>query len=245
MNKIIFSFLLCFSFIGLQAKDFPKQANPQKLVNDYSGTLNADELNALEAKLEAYEDSTSTQIAIVIENSLEGEDEFDYSQRLAENWQIGRKGKNNGLLIYIAIEDRKIRIQNGSGLEGSITDALSKRIIEEVIKPNFKKRNYYAGLNDATDFIMRAAAGEFINDEPMGNQQGPPPMGFVIVLILFFLFIIFFGKGGRGGRGGMFMAGPMIGTFGGGGFSSGGGGGSSFGGFGGGSFGGGGAGGSW
>ncbi len=246
MNKLIYSFLLCFSFLGLQAKDFPKQANPPKLVNDYSGTLNADDLNALEAKLEAYEDSTSTQIAIVIENSLEGEDEFDYSQRLAENWQIGRKGKNNGLLIYIAIEDRKIRIQNGYGLEGSITDALSKRIIEEVIKPNFKKRNYYTGLDEATNYIMRAAAGEFINDEAMGNQQGPPPMGFVIVLILFFLFIIFFGKGGRGGRGGMLMGAPFIGTFGGGGFSSGGSdSGSSFGGFGGGSFGGGGAGGSW
>ncbi len=245
MNKLIYSFLLCFSFLGLHAKDFPKQANPPKLVNDYADALNAEQIQALEAKLEGYFDSTSTQIAIVIENSLEGEDDFDYSQRLAENWQIGMKGKNNGLLIYVAIEDRKIRIQTGYGLEGVITDALSKRIIEEVIKPNFKNHDYYTGLDEASNYLMRAAAGEFINDELMGKQQEPPPAWFMVVLLIFFLAIILFGKGGKGRRGGM-MGGPFIGTFGGGGFSSGGSdSGSSFGGFGGGSFGGGGAGGSW
>ncbi|OYU96800.1 MAG: methanol dehydrogenase [Bacteroidetes bacterium B1(2017)] len=254
MNKLLSFFVLFFSLVAVQAKDLPSKPNPPRLVNDYVGALSAEQQSALEAKLLAYSDSTSTQIAIVIENSLEGEDDFDYSQRLAESWQIGMKGKNNGLLIYIALADRKVRIQNGYGMEGTITDALSKRIIEENIKPNFKQQNYYQGLEEATDIIMRAASGEYINENPRGKGGKQPPSAIlIIIIILVFLFIIFFGKGGRGGRGGMFYGpGPFIGTFGGGGFSGGGGfggggssGGGSFGGFGGGSFGGGGAGGSW
>lgn len=246
MNRIAgILLLLCLSFATF-AKDFPAKPNPPRLVNDFVGVLNEQEKAALESKLLAYSDSTSTQIAIVIENSLEGEDDFDYSQRLAENWKIGTKGKNNGLLIYVAIGDRKIRIQNGYGMEATITDALSKRIIEENIKPNFKQKQYFLGLDEATDIIMRAASGEYINDNPRGQKgKGSSPLKILLIIIVVVLFLVFSGKGG--GRGGRFYgATPFMGTFGGGGFSSGGGsGGGSFGGFGGGSFGGGGAGGSW
>lgn len=247
MNRIAgILLLLCLSFATF-AKDFPAKPNPPRLVNDFVGVLNEQEKATIESKLSAYSDSTSTQITIVIENSLEGEDDFDYSQRLAENWQIGIKGKNNGLLIYIAIGDRKTRIQNGYGMEATITDALSKRIIEENITPNFKQKKYFLGLDEATNIIMRAASGEYINDNPRGQKgKGPSPLKILLIIIVVVLFLVFSGKGG-GGRGGRFYgATPFMGTFGGGGFSSGGGsGGGSFGGFGGGSFGGGGAGGSW
>jgi uncharacterized protein len=251
MNKL-FSLIL-FSLLSFAsiAKEIPSQPNPPRLVNDFAGVLNQNEVASLESKLLAYSDSTSTQISIVIENSLEGDDDFDYSHRLAENWGIGTKGKNNGLLIYVAVKDRKIRIQTGYGMEGTITDALSKRIIEENIKPNFRQNNYYLGLDEATSILMRAAAGEYINDAPRKkSKKSPPPFLVLIVIIVIILIIITSNKGG-GGRGrGLHGPGPFFGTFGGGGFSSGGfGGGSSggggFGGFGGGSFGGGGAGGSW
>jgi uncharacterized protein len=247
MTKKIISFLLFFWVsLALIAKEIPAKPNPPRLVNDYVNVLDAGQQEALEAKLKAYSDSTSTQIAIVIEQSLEGDDDFDYSQRLAEGWQIGMAGKNNGLLIYVAIGDRKIRIQNGYGLEATITDAFSRRLIEEVIKPNFKQQAYYEGLDQATTFIIQKASGEFVNDD-FGNGSGEDSFIPYLIIISFIILMFFLSsRGGKGGRGLHHGPSPFMGTFGSGGYSGGGGGGgSSFGGFGGGSFGGGGAGGSW
>ena len=253
--KMIKKILIIFALLGaalVQAKEFPAKPNPPRLVNDFANVLSAEQISILESKLKIYSDSTSTQIAIVTEQSLEGEDPFDYSRRLAENWQIGMAGKNNGLLIYAAIGDRKIRIQNGYGMEATITDAISKRIIEEIIKPNFREQQYFEGFNEATDYIIRAAAGEFVNETPRkGRHKSTSPTMVIIIIILFILFAIFYNKGGRGGRRFNHGGSPFFGTFGSGGFSGGGGfgggssGGGGFGGFGGGSFGGGGAGGSW
>ena len=238
--------LIFFLFIGYAsiAKEIPTSPNPPKLVNDYAGVLNGEQIDYLESKLKAYNDSTSTQVAIVIENSLEGDDIFDYCQRLATEWGIGVKDRNNGVLIYVAISDRKMRIHVGYGMEATITDALTKRIISQVMKPEFKQGNYYAGLDQATDYIFRAAAGEFINDLPNEKSDKMPPLAVIIIILIIILAIIFSNKGGRGNRGfGGGMPGPFFGSFGSGGFS--GGGDSGFGGFGGGSFGGGGSSGSW
>jgi uncharacterized protein len=244
MTKKIISFLLFFWVsLALIAKEIPAKPNPPRLVNDYVNVLDAGQQEALEAKLKAYSDSTSTQIAIVIEQSLEGDDDFDYSQRLAEGWQIGMAGKNNGLLIYVAIGDRKIRIQNGYGLEATITDAFSRRLIEEVIKPNFKQQAYYEGLDQATTFIIQKASGEFVNDD-FGNGSGEDSFIPYLIIISFIILMFFLSsRGGKGGRGLHHGPSPFMGTFGSSGYS--GGSSSSFGGFGGGSFGGGGAGGSW
>lgn len=242
-KKIISLFLVSWICLSAFAKEIPAKPNPPRLVNDYVNVLDAGQQEALEAKLKAYSDSTSTQIAIVIEQSLEGDDDFDYSQRLAEGWQIGMAGKNNGLLIYVAIGDRKIRIQNGYGLEATITDAFSRRLIEEVIKPNFKQQAYYEGLDQATTFIIQKASGEFVNDD-FGNGSGEDSF-IPYLIIISFIIVMFFlsSRGGKGGRGLHHGPSPFMGTFGSSGYS--GGSSSSFGGFGGGSFGGGGAGGSW
>lgn len=243
VNLLLLSIL--FAVLGI-AKEIPTAPNPPRLVNDYTNTLSAEEKNALERKLVAYFDSTSTQIAIVIENSLEGDDLFDYCQRLATSWGIGEKGKNNGLLVYVALGDRKIRIHTGYGMEATITDALSKRIIEQQIKPNFKAGAYYTGLDEATDILIKAASGEYVNDRKDKPLSGFPSI--LKILFVIIILIILFSKfgGGRGRRGSGF-GGPVFwgGTFGSGGFSSGGGGGGGFGGFGGGGFGGGGSSGSW
>ncbi|MBK8565585.1 MAG: TPM domain-containing protein [Saprospiraceae bacterium] len=254
--KILLPILLLMPHF-VAAKEVPPAPNPPKLVNDYVGILSGGEVQALEQKLVAYDDSTSTQIAIVIEQSLEGDDVFDYSHRLAEAWGIGRQGKNNGILIYIAIGDRKLRIQTGYGAEGFLPDAMSKRIIEQIITPNFRQQNYYQGLDQATGAIIQLGNGEYLN-ENVGNEGGIPFPVILIFFILFIVIIIIISKGGGGGGGGggyhrtgrydsgggWIIFGPGGGG-GGGGSGWGGGGGGGFGGFGGGDFGGGGAGGSW
>jgi uncharacterized protein len=242
-------FALFFTIIGgmlivdVSAKDIP--ARSTKLVNDYAGVLSNEEQQALEQKLVAYFDSTSTQIAVVIENSLEGDDLFDYSQRLATAWGIGEKGKNNGILIYAAIQDRQLRIHVGYGMEATITDALTSRVRTQHMNPYFKQGAYYAGFDEGTTIIMQAASGEYVNDRPKSGGKGKSP--WVTVIIIVIVLVVFMSKGGRGGRGGG-LAGPIFwGTLGSGGFSGGGrsSGGGGFGGFGGGGFGGGGSGGSW
>ena len=249
-HKVIF-LVTFFLSQYLQAKEIPKISNPPRLVNDFTGTLQAGEIHALEQKLLAYEDSTSNQIAIVIENSLDGDDAFEYSRRIADAWAIGTKEKRNGVLIYVAIQERKIRIQVGYGLEGAIPDAIAKRIIETRMKPAFKQQAYFEGLNAAADDLALAAAGEYKADpKAKKKKSGDFPIALIVIVIVALIFLSRFG-GGKGGRRFNSMGGPFFGgPFGGGTFSSGGfsgrsSGGGGFGGFGGGSFGGGGAGGSW
>lgn len=269
--NIRYFFILFFIFsISLAfAKELPKQPNPPQIVNDFAGMLSASEKDALEQKLIKYNDTTSTQIAIVTERSLEGDDIFDYTIRLAKAWGIGQEGKNNGILLYVALEDRKIYIQTGYGAEGFLPDAIAKRIIENIIKPAFREQKYYEGLDRATDAIISYGAGEYKADENREEDVAGAVIVFLIVVVVF-LFILFtairasknrkndddddggFFRGGRynersrGGGGWIFF--PPIG---GGGWNSGGGGGwgggdsGGFGGFGGGDFGGGGAGGDW
>jgi uncharacterized protein len=245
--------LACYVLLFLPTVLFAKEVPPKSttLVNDYVGVLSAEQKASLEQKLVAYYDSTSTQIAIVIENSLDGDDLFDYCQRLATAWGIGEKGKNNGVLIYVAVADRKARIHTGYGMEATITDAMSKRIREERMNPNFKAGDFYTGLDEASTVIMQLASGEYVNDKPRSKKG--KSFSWTTILIIIVVIIFLFSRGGRGGRGGRRSSGwggPIFwGTFGSGGFSGGGGGfgGSSggFGGFGGGGFGGGGSGGSW
>ena len=244
MRKLLLVFSCWLLAISSFAKEIPAKPNPPSLVNDYANVLNGEEKNSLERKLVTYFDSTSTQIVIVTENSLEDDDLTDYCQRLATAWGIGEKGKNNGLLIYVSIKDHKVRIHLGYGMEATITDALSNEIRHNQLGPNFKQGKYFAGLDEATTIIMRAASGEFVNDLVKKKPGGGFSKFILFFIIIIVLMAIFRGRGGMGGG----LMGPIFfGTLGSGGFSSGGGGGDSggFGGFGGGGFGGGGSGGDW
>lgn len=236
----------CLFAITGWAKEIP--AKSSKLVNDYVGVLSSAQQQQLEQILVAYFDSTSTQIAVVIESSLEGDDIFDYCQRLATSWGIGEKDKNNGLLLYIAYNDKRVRIHTGYGMEATITDALSKRIIDQTIAPNFRNGAYAQGIYEATITIMKAASGEYANTRKNADDLSMPGLvGFLLIIVIVLILLSKTG-GGKGGMRGRHFGGPPMmwgGTFGGGGFSSGGFGGGGFGGFGGGGFGGGGASGSW
>jgi uncharacterized protein len=253
-------FFILFPLIA-SAQQFPEISNPPKLVNDFTNTLSSQEQNALEQKLVAYNDSTSTQVAIIMITSLGGYPVDDYAIQLAEKWGIGQKGKNNGVLIFVSKEDRKIFIPTGYGMEGVMPDGLVKRIIENDMKPYFKEGRFYEGFDKATDNIFRLAAGEYTAEPGTGTKEGLP--GILILLGAIFLIVLVFAMRVRTVRtyanvnGINFLAAWMLlnqarrthtgswGGFSGGGGSWGGSSGGGFGGFGGGSFGGGGAGGSW
>lgn len=260
-KRIFFLLLFIFSVFALKAQTFPEK--PNHLVNDYTNTLSQSEIDQLEQKLVAFDDSTSTQIAVVLIKSLEGYDVADYAVRLAEKWGIGGSKNNNGVLVLASIGDRRVTIQTGYGVEGALPDAITRRIIENEITPNFKTGNYFAGLDQGTSAIISYTKGEY-KDARKKATKDKGPSGFVIFLIIMAIIFLISRKGGGGGsqvigrRGAaspfwwMLMGSGMgrssgggFGGFSGGGGGFGGGGGGGFGGFGGGSFGGGGSSGSW
>ncbi|MBK7147646.1 MAG: TPM domain-containing protein [Bacteroidetes bacterium] len=232
-----------------KAQTYPAIPNPPRLVNDFAGMLTAEERESLENRLVAYDDSTSTQIAIVTEQTLNGADAGQYAIGLFNAWGIGgQKKADNGVLIYVALNDRKMFIVTGRGVEEYLPDIVCKRIVERKLKPNFRNENYYEGFSEAIDEMQQRLAGTFINDEADDAEGLPMWAVILIIIILIIVFSSMFGGGGGGtySRRGYsnWGSGPVIFSGGGGGWSSGGGGGG-FGGFGGGSSGGGGAGGSW
>lgn len=252
MKKILFICTL-FLYAGLAlAQEFPAAPNPPRLVNDFAGVLSAAEEEALERKLVGYNDTTSTQFAIILVNSYNGYDAGEYTFELANRWGIGQKGKDNGLLITVAVQDRKYFIAPGYGLEGSIPDIITRRVGEQYFKPNFREKKYYEGLDGATTYLATLPAGEFKGTPRRNQEDGGGGFGLIIAIIVIVIILSTIFRGGRGNRryrgGGMFFP-PFItfgsGGFGGGGGGFGGGGGGGFGGFGGGSFGGGGSGGDW
>jgi uncharacterized protein len=248
VKKLLFllSFLLA---VPLSAQyRFAPPAN--QAVTDSVGILSEQENQALERQLRRFNDTSSTQLAVVIVKSLkaQGYDISDYTIQLAKYWKIGKQGKNNGLLLLVAVDDRQYFTATGYGLEGGLPDGTVKLIEERYIKPNFRQNQYYQGISQTMNAYAQAVGGEFKADAPADEGGGNGIL--IFIFILFLLFIIFrMFRGRRGGGGGGYYRGgggfiPFV-TFSGGGSS----GGSGFGGggfnFGGGDFGGGGAGGDW
>lgn len=255
---------LLLSLIGFgNDRYFPEPMTPKRMVNDYVGILSTSESQALEQKLRTYNDSTTIEIAIVIVDTLYGYEVSDYAFKLGDKWGIGKKSTSNGVLILVSMNDRKMFIATGRGMEGAIPDIIAGRIYRNEMAPEFKKGNYYIGLSKAADAIIAASRNEYKASHPPQSGEGNGDivgMGFVFMIIV--LLILIFASNKRGGGGGTYVSrhgadiitGAILsdllrGGSSGGGWSSGSGsswgGGGGFGGFGGGSFGGGGAGGSW
>jgi len=261
LKKIFFLFVLLTACFTVFSQDLPPK--PNTLVTDYTNSLSADEKAQLEAKLVAFDDTSSNQVAIVLMHSVGDNDIAEYGVKLGRAWAIGQKAHNNGILILAAMDQHKITIQVGYGLEGALPDVIANQIIENDIKPAFRNNTYYAGLDAAVDDIIKYTKGEYKADAKADNNNGNSGGGggifALIIIVVVILIIIFRNRGGGGqiigGRGGAspfwwFLAGDILGGSGrgggwGGGGGFGGGGGGGFGGFGGGSFGGGGASGSW
>lgn len=262
MKKILLLFFV-FSIHTVFAQTIEKKPQPPMAVNDFGNFLAPFQIDALEQKIRAYNDSTSSAIVIITVPNLQGYDIADVALKYLRDWGIGVKGKNNGVLILVSKEERKARIETGYGMEGVLPDILAKQIIDQRMIPFFKQNDYYQGFDNTVNAIIQAAAGEY-KAEPKAKDTGSKGGTIFILAVLFIILLRIFGKGGGKGGGNYssrrgsrefsalpwFLLGNLLGGgggrgggFGGGGFGGGGGGG--FGGFGGGSGGGGGASGGW
>jgi uncharacterized protein len=230
--------LLLLPLWHAQAETVPQLS---RYATDLAGVLAQQDLDRLEAFLQDYERQTSNQFVLLIVPSVE-----DYSLRVAEQNGIGKRGKDNGLLFLVAINDRAMRFEVGYGLEGVLTDALTSVIIRDIVAPEFRRGDYMAGVSAGLQAAVKAASGEFTAEDTPRSDRAEKKGGNLFGLVLFLIILFFVLKNRKGGRGGgIFFIGPFGGGFGGGGGGSFGGGG--FSGFsgGGGSFGGGGSSGSW
>lgn len=199
MKKILrfyFSLFLTIFIVSSYAFDINADGivepmQPPRLVNDFANMLNVSEEQQLETKLLEYNDSTSTQIYIVNIDSLQDYSIEDYALRLGRSWAIGQKNKNNGVLILLSKTDRKVDIEIGYGLESSITDYDSKRIIDELIVPAFKSGNYFTGLDAATNKLILLAQGTYSNNDVAFVDFKPISMFWIIAFLLILIYLMY------------------------------------------------------
>ena len=263
MKKLLLIFLLFLTVNGFAQKIYDKP-NPPKAVNDFGNMLEPFQVQALEQKLDAYNDSTSSAIVIITVDDLGDYAPSDVALKYLRDWGVGVKGRNNGVVILVSKNQRKSWIATGYGMEGVLPDITVQQIINQRMIPFFKAKDFYRGFDNTVDAIEQAASGEFKADPKAPVAQGHSFSLKSILFIIIILFVIIsFLSGGGGGGGGYasrrgfgglgglpwFLLGNLLGGGGRsneGGFGGfGGGGGGGFGGFGGGSGGGGGAGGGW
>lgn len=217
---------------------------PKLYFNDYAQVVSADTAAQLNLTLENFEKESSDQVVVAVFPKMQSDSSIeDYTVRVARAWKAGQKDVNNGVVLFVFVQDRKMYIQVGYGLEGVLPDATCKRIIEDEIKPHFKSGNFNAGLTAGVQSIIEAARGEYKGTgSTVAQSRGsasPRSISFGMVIFIVIVVILLLKLRGFGSGGAW-----IISSGGGGGWSSGGGGGGGFSG-GGGSFGGGGAGGSW
>jgi uncharacterized protein len=185
MKKILLTLLLVFNFVLADiTNSFPQLSGR---IVDSANLLNTNQKESLSVVLKAHEEQSSNQIVVLTLNSLEGYEIADYSYQLARHWGIGQKDKDNGVLLVISLNDRKLRIEVGYGLEGALTDKISHEIIEYTLKPNFRQSQYYEGIQKAVNQIILAIKGEYVQDSKGENANNIneffPILFFIIIFI--------------------------------------------------------------
>lgn len=260
---ILLLFVLAFP-AWVMAQDLPFNIQPTGMVNDFAEIIPPQQQQRLELKLRNYRDSTTTVLAVATLPDLKGYGKQEVATYLFTKWKLWDQKKFNGVLILVAPKEQEVRIEVGYGLEGSITDIMAGRIVRRILIPEFKKGNFYIGLDEATTAMIELASGRYQGNltKSRSGKRGSSDMASFIIFLLFIVFVAFRSAGRRGGgknggrrhstlgpAGWMFLGmgmGGGRGGFGGGGFGGGGGGGfGGFGGMGGFGSGGGGAGGGW
>ena len=248
MKKILILLFIPFLFINAQT-DYPVL---KYYANDFTNTLDNSELYSLNSMLKSFDDSTSNQIIFLMIHSLNGNSMEDFTYQTAAKNNVGSKKNNNGVLFFVAKEDRKMRIEVGYGLEGALPDALCSSILRNEVRPYFKEGDYYEGIKAGLNAIISATKGEYKADKKDKDGKGRA-FPYIFIAIIIFSILSSLRKGGKGGGGGggllpwIILSSMGNSNRGGGGFGGFSGGGGGFGGFsgGGGSFGGGGASGGW
>lgn len=190
--KKFFPLIICLALFITGCSSTEKE-NPKinKRVTDNTGTLTSSEVMKLEQKLEQHEKETSNQIAILIIPSLNDQAIETVSIKIVEKWKGGQKGKDNGLLLLIAKNDKKLRIETGYGFEHCLPDAVCKRIIDGEITPFFKDKNFYAGINNGLDKIFLAIKGEYTNTTRTTGEKQDIQKAKLLVLIAVAVLSIF------------------------------------------------------
>ena len=156
--KALAAFLAALCAVAaLAATPVPKLATR---VTDLAGTLSAPQRDALESKLAAFEKQRGSQVAVLIVPTIGDETIEEFAGRVADEWQLGRKGVDDGVLFAIAMKERRMRIHTGRGVQGTLTDALSKRIVSEIVSPSFRSGDFAGGIDAGVDAIMKAIEGE-------------------------------------------------------------------------------------
>ena len=237
MLRALLPLLLLWTAALQAAPTFPALSGR---VVDEAALMSRKQAHQLTQQLAAFEKRSGIQLVVVSVDSLDGETIEEYGYQLGRHWGIGQKGKNNGVLLLIAQDERKVRIEVGYGLEGALPDAIAANIIQTRILPAFKRGDMVAGVVAGSQSIMKALAGEYQPvEQPKSDSDGGPWLFILVVIAMIVLHNLRGGGGGPGGRRrAAYMAGGLgagsVGGRGGGGFSGGGG-----------SFGGGGASGGW
>lgn len=207
----------CFAaFLGLAAAEVWALDVPalKARITDLAGVLTAEQAASLEEKLRQFEASDSTQIAVLIIPSLEGEVLEDFSERVATAWRLGQKGRDNGALLLIAMRERKLRIEAGYGLEPTLTDFRSRQIIQNNILPEFRRQQYYEGIDAGITAIMQTVRGEYQAPPQSENSQrrnggGRVRLDWLVFLLFPLLWLLSttgkWGGGILGGAAGMYL----------------------------------------
>lgn len=194
MRTTFFSLFVAIPFLALA---YTNPGDPTGFVNDFAGILNQNEKSALEQALVSFEKETSNEIAIAAIPSLEGDTIENYAEKLFVDWKIGKEGKDNGVLILVARDDRMVRFEVGYGLEGALTDAQSAWIIDNEIVPRFRDGKYAEGLNGAVDKIIAATRGEYVPSSNTSSRGTLSEISSYLVIPIFFALSILlhlFGK---------------------------------------------------
>ncbi len=199
----IFVWLCCVAAVGISvsALEVPYLSGR---VNDQAELFDEAAEAGLENKLRALEEETGAQVAVLTVGTLEGDPIEDFSLRVVETWQLGREGVDDGVLILVARDDRRMRIEVGYGLEGALTDAQSGRIVDRIMAPKFRAGDYAGGVDGAVDVISSAIRGEdlMLPEEASGGEDVDPIAG--VIFLIFGLPFIWTAVGTRGVAGWMF-----------------------------------------
>ncbi|WP_138430402.1 TPM domain-containing protein [Fodinibius saliphilus] len=198
-HTYIIPLFLCLFFLPtlLNAQDLPSE--PTGHVSDFAKMLNRSEQQQLEMKLRNYRDTTTTVIAIATLQTLNNISIEETATTLFNSWKMWQGQKDNGILIVIAKEERKMRIEVGYGLEGVVTDVMAGRIIRNILTPDFKRGNFYEGLDRATSAIIQLASGEYIDQLTEKTSNDNDTISFIIFAL--FVFFVFYSAGRGGGKG--------------------------------------------
>ncbi len=203
MSRLVLTAILfIFQCLTALAIDVPKL---QDRVTDLAGVLNPDQIAGLDSRLQSFESTDSTQVAILIIPSLEGEAIEDYSMRVAEAWKIGQKGRDNGAILLVSIKDRAIRIEVGYGLEEKLTDARSNQIIRDEISPRFRQGDYYGGIDAGINTIIASVRGLYQGNPQAETRYSPRSSGRLFNLLIVMLFPLFWILSATGKWGGGFL----------------------------------------